>query len=135
MASSAQDSPLICECAAWQVVSRGAGVNGGLHISFWQVARSVLLFLGVPLLAGIATRYALLWTIGRESFEKRFIPCFGPVALLGLIYTIIVMFSLQGHQVCKPLSRHSWSLVTPVCPVDFQALACMAASKQPSTLV
>lgn len=59
----------------------------------------MLLFLGVPLAAGIITRYALLATIGKERFEKRFMPYFGPVALLGLIYTIIVMFSLQGHQV------------------------------------
>ena len=81
-----------------QVVSRGAGVEGGLHIGFWQVARSVLLFLGVPLAAGIFTRYTLLKAAGKESFETRFMPYFGPVALLGLIYTIIVMFSLQGHQ-------------------------------------
>ncbi|CAK0787439.1 hypothetical protein CVIRNUC_010659 [Coccomyxa viridis] len=82
-----------------QVVSRGAGVEGGLHIGFWQVARSVLLFLGVPLAAGIVTRYTLLKAIGKENFDTRFMPYFGPVALLGLIYTIIVMFSLQGHQV------------------------------------
>ena len=85
---------------AVQVVSRGGGLDEGLHISFWQVARSVLLFLGVPLLAGIATRYALLAAIGRDRFNKNFMPHFGPVALLGLIYTVIVMFSLQGHQVC-----------------------------------
>jgi ACR3 family arsenite transporter len=83
-----------------QVVSRGGGLDGGLHFSFWQVARSVLLFLGVPLLAGIATRYALMATIGRERFDRKFMPYFGPVALLGLIYTVVVMFSLQGHQVC-----------------------------------
>ena len=85
-----------------QVVSRGAGMEGSLHISFWQVARSVLLFLGVPLVAGIVTRYTLLKAMGKENFDTKFMPYFGPVALLGLIYTIIVMFSLQGHQVgCK----------------------------------
>lgn len=83
-------------------------MEGGLHIGFWQVARSVLLFLGVPLAAGIATRYTLLKAIGKESFETRFMPYFGPVALLGLIYTIIVMFSLQGHQV----GCNRWQKVT-----------------------
>ncbi|CAL8467475.1 g7013 [Coccomyxa elongata] len=82
-----------------EVVSGGAGAAGGIHIGFWQVARSVLLFLGVPLVAGIITRYSLLAFIGEQRFEKNFMPYFGPVALLGLIYTIIVMFSLQGHQV------------------------------------
>ena len=81
------------------MVSGGAGAAGGVHIGFWQVARSVLLFLGIPLLAGIITRYTLLATIGKRRFENNFMPYLGPVALLGLIYTIIVMFSLQGHEV------------------------------------
>jgi ACR3 family arsenite transporter len=84
---------------ALQVVSGGAGTAAGFHVSFWQVARSVLLFLGIPLVAGIITRYAALAALGKERFNKRFMAYFGPVALLGLIYTIIVMFSLQGHQV------------------------------------
>lgn len=84
------------------MVSGGAGAAGGVHIGFWTVARSVLLFLGIPLVAGIITRYTLLATIGERRFEKQFMPYFGPVALLGLIYTIIVMFSLQGHEVRPP---------------------------------
>ena len=100
-----------------QVVSRGSGVDGGLHIGFWQVARSVLLFLGVPLAAGIATRYTLLKAMGKENFDMRFMPYFGSVALLGLIYTIIVMFSLQGHQV----GYNRWQNV-----MDMHVVRCMS---------
>lgn len=78
-----------------QVVSGSAAVTVG----FWPVAKSVLLFLGVPLLAGIVLRYSLLALTSRRWFDERFMPLFGPLALLGLLYTIVVMFAAQGDQI------------------------------------
>ncbi len=77
------------------MVSRGAGIG----LSFWPVAKSVLLFLGVPLVAGVITRYALIAAAGRRWFEQRFLPFFGPFALLGLLWTIFVMFSSQAQAI------------------------------------
>jgi ACR3 family arsenite efflux pump ArsB len=50
--------------------------------------------------AGIITRYTLIWAYGEKWYNEKFMAWFGPVALISLIYTIIVLFSLQGHQVC-----------------------------------
>lgn len=77
-----------------QVVSRQY-LSEGLHINFWDVARSVLIFLGAPLVAGILTRYAFLATKGRDWYEVKFTPRVGPLALLALVYTIVVLFALQ----------------------------------------
>uniref|UniRef100_A0A383W304 Arsenical-resistance protein n=1 Tax=Tetradesmus obliquus TaxID=3088 RepID=A0A383W304_TETOB len=74
-----------------QVVSGGAAV----HVGFWPVAKSVLLFLGIPLVAGVLLRYGLIAVKSREWLDKRFMPWFGPCALLGLLYTIVVMFASQ----------------------------------------
>eukprot|EP00877_Chromochloris_zofingiensis_P010831 jgi/Chrzof1/6000/Cz17g00070.t1 len=78
-----------------KVVSRGDDVDVG----FWPVAKSVLLFLGVPLVAGIVLRYILLLIKDKEWFETKFMPWFGPTALLALLYTIIVMFASQGDKI------------------------------------
>lgn len=70
-----------------------------IHVGFWPVARSVLLFLGIPLVGGVGTRYAI-WAIkGREWLDHRFIPYFSPIALLSLVYTIVIMFASQGEQI------------------------------------
>ena len=66
---------------------------------FWTVCRSVLIYLGAPLVAGIITRYGLIYARGEKWYNEKFMPWFGPVALISLIYTIIVLFALQGHQV------------------------------------
>ncbi len=71
----------------------------GFHVGIWPVARTVLIFLGVPLLAGYATRWAGLHTRGRDWYERRFLPRIGPLALYGLLFTIVVLFALQGHQI------------------------------------
>ncbi len=77
----------------------------GFHIGLWPVARTVLIFLGIPLLAGYLTRRAGLATKGRDWYEQRFLPRIGPVALYGLLFTIVVLFALQGHQITHhPLS-------------------------------
>eukprot|EP00882_Tetradesmus_deserticola_P009676 GHRQ01010217.1.p1 GENE.GHRQ01010217.1~~GHRQ01010217.1.p1 ORF type:complete len:395 (+),score=129.49 GHRQ01010217.1:645-1829(+) len=75
-----------------QVVSGGAA----MHVGFWPVAKSVLLFLGVPLVAGIILRYGLIAVKSKDWLDKKFMPWFGPCALLGLLYTIVVMFASQN---------------------------------------
>jgi arsenite transporter len=73
------------------VVSRGSGIS----LAFWPIARSVLIFLGVPLLGGLLTRYLIIFTMGRRWLDTKFMPYFGPMALVGLLYTIFIMFSSQ----------------------------------------
>ncbi|MEX3563346.1 ACR3 family arsenite efflux transporter [Corynebacterium phoceense] len=67
--------------------------------SFWAIVVSVLVFLGIPLLAGVASRLIAEHTAGREWYEERFLPVVSPLALLGLLYTIVVLFCLQGEYI------------------------------------
>jgi arsenite transporter len=85
----------------------------GFHIGLWPVARTVLIFLGIPLLAGFLTRRAGLATKGRDWYEQRFLPRIGPVALYGLLFTIVVLFALQGHQI----THHPLSVVRIALPL------------------
>lgn len=82
-----------------QVVSRQYLDGSGVTMNFWTVCRSVLIFLGAPLVAGIITRYGLIRLFGEKWYNTKFLPWFGPVALISLLYTIIVLFALQGHEV------------------------------------
>jgi ACR3 family arsenite transporter len=68
-------------------------------VSTWSIARSVLVFLGVPLLAGFLTRTILERRRGTEWYEGTFLPRIGPVALYGLLFTIVVLFALQGEKI------------------------------------
>jgi ACR3 family arsenite transporter len=70
-----------------------------LHVAVWTIAKSVLIFLGIPLLAGFLTRTILEARKGTEWYENRFLPKIGPVALYGLLFTIVVLFALQGDQI------------------------------------
>ncbi|MGA5699844.1 ACR3 family arsenite efflux transporter [Peterkaempfera bronchialis] len=67
-----------------------------LDVSVWEIARSVLLFLGIPLLAGFLTRRLGEKARGRTWYETKLIPRLGPFALYGLLFTIVVLFALQG---------------------------------------
>jgi len=78
-------------------VSQGAGVT--VAISIWDVARTVFVFLGIPFIAGIATRFVLIRRRGREWYEEEFIKRLSPTALIGLLFTIVVMFSLKGEYI------------------------------------
>eukprot|EP01018_Ginkgo_biloba_P018466 Gb_25147 [translate_table: standard] len=78
-----------------KVVSGGSGVQ----VNSWDVAKSVLLFLGVPLVAGVITRFSLKRAIGDNWYEQKFIPFIGPWALIGLLYTIFVLFSIQAQHI------------------------------------
>ncbi|MCL2423204.1 MAG: ACR3 family arsenite efflux transporter [Micrococcales bacterium] len=71
----------------------------GLDVSVGQIALNVLVFLGVPLAAGFASRWAGERTRGRAWYEERFLPRVGPFALLGLLFTIVLLFALQGDAV------------------------------------
>ncbi len=71
----------------------------GLEISPWQIAGSVAIFLGIPLAAGFLTRQIGERRIGRDRYETRFLPVIGPWALYGLLFTIVVLFALQGDSI------------------------------------
>ena len=76
------------------------GAQGtAVEISMGDIAKSVLIFLGIPLAAGVITRFALLRRKGAEWYDTRFMPRLGPTALVGLLFTIIVMFSMQGDKI------------------------------------
>ncbi len=70
-----------------------------VQVSMWPIARSVLIFLGIPLAAGWATRAIGERTRGREWYEARFLPRIGPLALYGLLFTIVILFALQGNAI------------------------------------
>lgn len=87
------------------VVPRWFGAEGMVvNISMWQIAKSVLIFLGIPLFAGYLTRVILVKRRGADWYDHTFMPKLGPTALIGLLYTIVLMFSLQGEKiVAQPL--------------------------------
>lgn len=72
-----------------------------LHVSMWQIARSVLIFLGIPLLVGYLTRRTMVARHGETWYNDSFIPRIGPTALLGLLYTIVLMFAMQGTRILQ----------------------------------
>lgn len=74
----------------------GLGAGQVVHITFWQIARSVLIFLGIPLAAGAFTRLVGVRTRGRIWYDTVAMPKIAPLALLALLFTIVVMFSLKG---------------------------------------
>ena len=76
----------------------GAG-TAVVHVSMWAIAKSVLIFLGVPLLAGYLTRRTLVARHGEAWYTGSFMPRFGPTALVGLLYTIVLMFAMQGDRI------------------------------------
>jgi ACR3 family arsenite transporter len=70
-----------------------------LNVSPWQIAASVLVFLGIPLVAGLLTRHLGERAKGREWYERTFLPRLGPSALYGLLFTVVILFALQGRQI------------------------------------
>lgn len=77
----------------------GAGAGAVVNISIWQVAKAVFIYLGIPFIGGMVTRYVLLKKRGKEWYDNVFMKKLGPTALIGLLFTIIVMFSLKGENI------------------------------------
>jgi ACR3 family arsenite transporter len=75
--------------------------GSAFNVSMWSIAKSVLIFLGVPLVAGALTRIGLTRLKGEQWYEQRFLPRLGPTALLGLLYTIVLMFAMQGEKITR----------------------------------
>ncbi|MER5327076.1 ACR3 family arsenite efflux transporter [Streptosporangium roseum] len=70
-----------------------------LSVSAWDIAQYVLIFLGIPLAAGYASRKLGERSKGRDWYEQRFLPKIGPIALYGLLFTIVILFALQGDTI------------------------------------
>jgi len=84
-----------------QALPEWLGLSEGtvLGVSMWEIAKTVLIFLGIPLLAGYLTRLWGVRTKGVVWYETKFIPRISPIALYGLLFTIVVMFALQGDRI------------------------------------
>lgn len=83
------------------------------QFSFWAIVSSVLVFLGIPLLAGLLSRTIGEKIKGQTWYEEKFLPAISPLSLIGLLYTIVLLFSLQGDQIVS----QPWTVVRLAVPL------------------
>ncbi|QEU83474.1 ACR3 family arsenite efflux transporter [Streptomyces viridosporus] len=91
----------------------GLGNGENLDISTGEIALNVIVFLGVPLLAGFLTRRIGEQKMGRERYENGFLPKIGPWGLYGLLFTIVILFALQG----KTITSQPWDVARIALPL------------------
>lgn len=78
------------------------GIKGlEVHITIGEIAKSVGVYLGIPFVAGVVSRYVLIKLKGEEWFQNKYVPVISPITLIALLFTIVVMFSLKGQLIVQ----------------------------------